>query len=277
MVIFSTIGLFVRYINLESPLIALSRAALGSLCLILFLKFRGQEFNFKAVLNNLKFLILAGGALGLNWIFLFEAYKLTTIANATLAYYMAPLILIILCALFLKEQVTYVKLGCIVLAMLGMSLVAGIFESGNTLGLKGILMGLIAALFYASLVLCNKFFKDLPSFEATISQLFIAACVILPYVIVSTNFSTLKVTTLDLGLLLVIGICHTALAYVLFYAAIPKLEATRIAICSYLDPAFAILWSVLLLGESLTFTGILGALLILGAALGSELFGKKKA
>ena len=128
MVIFSTIGLFVRYINLESPLIALSRAALGSLCLILFLKFRGQEFNFKAVLNNLKFLILAGGALGLNWIFLFEAYKLTTIANATLAYYMAPLILIILCALFLKEQVTYVKLGCIVLAMLGMSLVAGIFE-----------------------------------------------------------------------------------------------------------------------------------------------------
>lgn len=277
MVIFSTIGLFVRYINLESPLIALSRAALGSLCLILFLKFRGQEFNFKAVLNNLKFLILAGGALGLNWIFLFEAYKLTTIANATLAYYMAPLILIILCALFLKEQVTYVKLGCIVLAMLGMSLVAGIFESGNTLGLKGILMGLIAALFYASLVLCNKFLKDLPSFEATISQLFIAACVILPYVIASTNFSTLKVTALDLGLLLVIGICHTALAYVLFYAAIPKLEATRIAICSYLDPAFAILWSVLLLGESLTFTGILGALLILGAALGSELFGKKKA
>lgn len=277
MVIFSTIGLFVRYINLESPLIALSRAALGSLCLILFLKFRGQEFNFKAVLNNLKFLILAGGALGLNWIFLFEAYKLTTIANATLAYYMAPLILIILCALFLKEQVTYVKLGCIVLAMLGMSLVAGIFESGNTLGLKGILMGLIAALFYASLVLCNKFLKDLPSFEATISQLFIAACVILPYVIVSANFSTLKVTALDLGLLLVIGICHTALAYVLFYAAIPKLEATRIAICSYLDPAFAILWSVLLLGESLTFTGILGALLILGAALGSELFGKKKA
>ena len=270
MTIFGTIGLFVKFIELPSTVIALSRGALGTLFLLLVLKLLKRRINTAIVKSNFKHLIVAGVALGLNWIFLFEAYRLTSVATATLAYYMAPIILILLSPILLHERIPLGKWICVICALFGMSLISGVWEGSENVALDGITMGLIAACFYASVVINNKFLKGLDPYDSSIVQLAVAAIVLLPYVLFTVDFSVLKPDTTTLGLTLAVGILHTGVAYWLYFSALPKLEAARIAIFSYIDPAIAILLSVFVLMEPMTTAGVIGAVLILGAALASE-------
>lgn len=270
MTIFGTIGLFVKFIELPSTVIALSRGALGTLFLLLVLKLLKRRINTASVKSNFKHLVIAGVALGLNWIFLFEAYRLTSVATATLAYYMAPIILILLSPILLHERIPLGKWICVICALFGMSLISGVWEGSENIALDGITMGLIAACFYASVVINNKFLKGLDPYDSSIVQLAVAAIVLLPYVLFTVDFSVLKPDTTTIGLTLAVGILHTGVAYWLYFSALPKLEAARIAIFSYIDPAIAILLSVFVLMEPMTTTGVIGAVLILGAALASE-------
>ena len=270
MTIFGTIGLFVKFIELPSTVIALSRGALGTLFLLLVLKLLKRRINTASVKSNFKHLVIAGVALGLNWIFLFEAYRLTSVATATLAYYMAPIILILLSPILLHERVPLGKWFCVICALFGMSLISGVWEGAENVALDGITMGLIAACFYASVVINNKFLKGLDPYDSSIVQLAVAAIVLLPYVLFTVDFSVLKPDTTTIGLTLAVGILHTGVAYWLYFSALPKLEAARIAIFSYIDPAIAILLSVFVLMEPMTTAGVIGAVLILGAALASE-------
>jgi transporter, eamA family len=270
MTIFGTIGLFVKFIELPSTVIALSRGALGTLFLLLVLKLLKRRINTASVKSNFKHLVIAGVALGLNWIFLFEAYRLTSVATATLAYYMAPIILILLSPILLHERIPLGKWICVICALFGMSLISGVWEGSENVALDGITMGLIAACFYASVVINNKFLKGLDPYDSSIVQLAVAAIVLLPYVFFTVDFSILKPDTTTIGLTLAVGILHTGVAYWLYFSALPKLEAARIAIFSYIDPAIAILLSVFVLMEPMTTAGVIGAVLILGAALASE-------
>lgn len=276
MTIFGTIGLFVKFIELPSTVIALSRGALGTLFLLLVLKLLKRRINTATVKSNFKHLIIAGVALGLNWIFLFEAYQLTSVATATLAYYMAPIILILLSPILLHERVPVGKWICVICALFGMSLISGVWEGLENVALDGITMGLIAACFYACVVINNKFLKGLDPYDSSIVQLAVAAIVLFPYVLFTVDFSVLKPDITTIGLTLTVGILHTGVAYWLYFSALPKLEAARIAIFSYIDPAIAILLSVFVLMEPMTTTGVIGAVLILGAALASEFVGKIK-
>ena len=276
MTIFGTIGLFVKFIELPSTVIALSRGALGTLFLLLVLKLLKRRINTATVKSNFKHLVIAGVALGLNWIFLFEAYRLTSVATATLAYYMAPIILILLSPILLHERVPVGKWLCVICALFGMSLISGVWEGAENVALDGITMGLIAACFYASVVINNKFLKGLDPYDSSIVQLAVAAIVLLPYVLFTVDFSVLKPDTTTIALTLTVGILHTGIAYWLYFSALPKLEAARIAIFSYIDPAIAILLSVFVLMEPMTTAGVIGAVLILGAALASEFVGKNK-
>ena len=276
MAIFGTIGLFVKFIDLPSTVIALSRGALGTLFLFVVVQFMRRRMDTESIKRNFKHLLIAAVALGFNWIFLFEAYRLTSIATATLAYYMSPVILILLSPLILKERVGLAKWICVICALIGMSLIAGIWEGSDQIALSGIAMGLLAACFYATIVINNKFLNGLNPYDSAIVQLGIAALVLLPYVAFTVDFTSLSLDTQTIGLTLIVGIVHTGVAYWLYFSALPKLEAARIAIFSYIDPAIAILLSVFVLMEPITTAGVIGAVLILGAALTSEFVGKNK-
>lgn len=275
MTIFGTIGLFVKFIDLPSTVIALSRGALGTFFLLIVLQLMKQRMDTESIKRNFKHLFIAAVALGFNWIFLFEAYRLTSIATATLAYYMAPVILILVSPLILKEHVSIAKWLCVICALIGMTLIAGVWEGSDRIAFDGIAMGLLAACFYATIVINNKFLKDINPYDSAIVQLGIAALVLLPYVTFTVDFTSLTLDTQTIGLTLIVGVVHTGVAYWLYFSALPKLEAARIAIFSYIDPAIAILLSVFVLMEPMTTHAMIGALLILGAALTSEFVGKK--
>lgn len=279
MLIFGSIGVFRRYIPLSSAWMACVRGVIGTVFLLVVVAASKRRVDQKSVRRNLLPLLISGAAIGINWILLFEAYRYTTVAIATLCYYMAPVIVILLAPVLLKEKMTVKKSVCAAVAVLGMLLVSGIFDGGATAGGsgKGIIFGLGAACFYATAMLTNKFIKDISAYDKTIVQLGVAAVVVLPYSLITSGvqeFSTLTVP--QMLLLLAVGIVHTGIAYWLYFGSMDKLSGQTIAVYSYIDPAFAVVLSVAVLGENPGVLGIIGAVLILGSTLFSEWNGKKK-
>lgn len=277
MLLFGSIGLFVRGIDCTSSQIALSRGMIGTLCLVIASFVLKQPLSWKRIRPNLSILIASGIAIGLNWIFLFEAYKYTTIATATICYYFAPVIVMFLSPLILKERLSVIKVACILAAMLGMVLITGVGESG--LGqnyLIGVAYGIGAAALYASVMIMNKFLKKVTSLESTVSQLGFASLAILPYILINGGFDIGQLDGQSIILLLIVGVIHTGVGYVIYFGAFQKLSGQTIAAFSYIDPISAIILSSLILREEMTWMQIVGGILILGSTYISEFYSNKK-
>ena len=270
MVIFGTIGVFRRWIPFPSSVVALARSVIGLLFLLLLRLARREPLNREAIRRNLPKLLLLGAMLGTNWIFLFEAYNHTSVAAATMCYYMAPVFIILLSALFFGEKITPRKGLCAAVAVFGMVLVSDVMKSGLH-GAKGLLFGLIAAALYALIVVLNRTLRDISAEDRTIMQFAASALVMLPYVLLTENLSALRPTPTVLLLLLLVGVLHTGIAYVLYFSGVTGVSAQTAALLSYIDPVVAVLLSVTVLKEPMSPTALLGAALVIGAMLASEI------
>lgn len=272
MIIFGTIGVFVRYIDLSSSEIALLRGLIGSLFLTTVMFLMKKKISWAIVRVNALILLLSSIALGGNWIFLFQAFKHTTLSNATLSYYFAPVIVLIVSPLVLKEKLSVKKIICIAVAMLGMLFIVG--NGGvNTSGLNdliGIGYGLMAAVLYASLMLLNKFIKNMDGLETTVLQLGTATILLMPYVFFTEGFGILEVSSSSIPFILILGVIHTGIGFLLFFSGMQKLKGQSIAALSYADPITSLVISALILQEQMTFVQILGGALLLGATFVSE-------
>lgn len=278
MLIFGTIGIFVNYIPLPSGFIAFARGSIGALCLFIFAIITKTEISAKSIKQNLLILCLSGGAIGFNWIFLFEAYRHTTVATATLCYYMAPVFVMLASPLVLGEKLSPRKLFCIALSLVGMVCVSGVVGGKMpTLDeLIGILFGLAAAILYATVILLNKRLKDITPHNRTMLQLAFAAVVVLPYTLLAEELSPSDFSVSSLVLLLIVGIIHTGVVYLLYFGSMRGISAQTVAIFSYIDPAVAIILSAVILKQGLNAVSAVGAVLILCGTLISELPEKTK-
>ena len=275
MLIFGTIGLFVKNIELSSSEIALTRGFIGGVTLILATIFLKKKISFEAIKNNLYLLIFSGLAVGLNWIFLFQGYKYTSISNATLSYYFAPVFVTILAPFILKEKLTLSKFLCVLMALVGMFCIVGVDGINGGSDLIGIVYGLLAAGFYASVILMNKFLKGIDSIEITVIQLISATITLLTYVLYVEGFGILSVSSVSIPYILILGIVHTGIAYLLYFSSLQGLKGQTIAVLSYIDPVFAIIISAVILKEQLGFLQIIGGVLILGSSFLSEFLNRK--
>lgn len=274
MFIFGTIGIFRRYIPLPSGTIAMCRGFIGVVFLLGAMLVLRKKFSKTAIKANLVILCISGALIGFNWIFLFEAYNYTTVATATLCYYMAPVFVILMSPIVLKEKLTAKKLICAMIALTGMVFVSGVLEVGVSgfAELRGILFGLAAGLLYGTIMLLNKKLHDIEGYDKTLVQLSLAALVLIPYVafVEGDALGSVTWTPLIIAMTLVVGIIHTGFAYTIYFGAMGGLRAQTIALYSYLDPIIAVILSAVLLHENLGFAGWIGAVLIIGATAISE-------
>ncbi len=273
MLIFGTVGIFVKFINMPAGLIAMTRGFTGMLVIFAVMRLTRQKINFFAIKEKFLLLILSGAVMGFNWILLFESYNYTTVAVATVCYYMAPIFVIIASPFILKERLTTKKIACVGVALIGSVLVSGVLKTGVS-GLRGIFLALGAAALYATVVVINKFLADLSAYEKTVVQLGAAAVTVAPYALYTMG--DLKFNDTSVFLLIIVGIVHTGLAYTMYFGAIPELKAQTVAILSYIDPSSAVLLSAIILKEKITLLELLGAILIIGAAFVSEVQFKKQ-
>ena len=225
MSIFGTIGIFVRFIPLPSSAIAFCRAVLGLVFLLLVILLSGKKPDITTIKKNLLILIVSGIAMGFNWILLFESYRYTTVATATVCYYLAPLLLLLASPL-LGEKLTGKKLLCVVVALLGLVCISGVLQGSlpKVEELMGIGFGLGAAVLYATVMFLNKKLSPMSSYDKTALQLGSAAIVILPYLLLTEDVSGFSLNPIQWVLLLVVGIVHTGIAYWLYFGSMEKLS-----------------------------------------------------
>ena len=273
MLIFGSIGVFRRFIPLSSEFLAFARGLIGGLFLIAFVKLKNGKVRFHLSSQQFLWLVISGAVIGVNWIMLFEAYTYTTIATTTLCYYMAPIIVLIVSPILFREKLTTRKIICAVIAIIGMILVSGILDghSAGDKNMRGVLLALSAALLYAIVVIINKKLVGIDAFEKTIVQLLSAGIVMVPYLLLTNGFGGGEWNTLTVVLLLIVGLVHTGISYALYFGSTDGLKAQTIAIFSYIDPVAAMLFSAVFLHEIPGIAGIIGAIMILGSAIVSEL------
>ncbi|MBO5868331.1 MAG: EamA family transporter [Oscillospiraceae bacterium] len=277
MLIYSTIGIFRKFIPMSSVALAFSRGLMGGLFLLFWLKLNGKSGRLGISKRKLGMLCLTSVALGGNWILLFEAYNYTSVAVATLCYYMQPTILILISPLVFKEKLTFKKLTCAIISLVGMVLISGVLDGSNSgsNNLKGVLLGLGAAALYTTVVILNKKNPVEDATKKTMVQLLASSLVMAPYMLLTEGVSGFHLNGVGIAMLVVVGLVHTGIAYVMYFGSVQKLPSQTVAVLSYIDPVGAILLACLILGEGKNLTEIIGAILILGATLVSEIRRKK--
>jgi drug/metabolite transporter (DMT)-like permease len=270
MSIFGTIGLTTYYIDLPSSIIVAGRGIVGTAFLLLLIVLMGSRLSKEDILGNMFTLVCSGICLGLNWLFLFEAYKTIEISEAIVLNYLTPALTILMTPVFLKQNVSFLKLGCALLALFGLILVSGIVENGMDVDLYGLLCGVLAAVFYTAMILLNKKLKSIGSYDRTSVQLFVAAVVVVIYSLLSVDLSSLEFDMMSIGLVVMLGIVHTAIAFTLYFGSLAYMDAPDAALLGYIEPVLGVLLSVIILHEDLGMVGWIGAAIILGSTFVPE-------
>lgn len=271
MVIFGTLGPFVRNIPLPSAELALYRAILAILLIGVYLLITRQKISFRSIKKELPLLLFSGIAMGINWVLLFEAYKYTTVSAATLSYYFAPVLVTIACPFLFRERLGLRQIICFVMSTVGLVLITGLGGSGGDSSFIGILFGLGAAVFYAAVILLNKYIRQVAGMPRTFLQFLASLVVLLPYVLLTGGFHIGSMDGTGWVCLLIVGLIHTGVTYCLYFSSLKELPGQKAAILSYIDPLVAVLISVLFLRESMTLPQVIGGLLILGFTLWNEI------
>ena len=273
MLLWSTLGVLRRLVQYPSGVIALARGIIGSIFLVALLYMRFGGFHWNTLRKNWLPLLLGGTLLGTNWAVLFEAYQFTHVGIAELFYFTNTIFIALLAPVFTKEKISKKNWLCILVALLGMTLVSGAYQLNIAAkDALGIALATFAALESAGVVLCGKKLKGISSSETATVQLIIASIILIPYTLCTADLGAIE-WCLDTSFMvtLFMGVFHTGLAYILFFRGVAGTPAAQYTILSYIDPIFAILWGWLLLGETLNLPQIIGAVLIMGSLMYSEL------
>ncbi len=268
--LYGTIGFFLHFIEYSSDFVVLCRGFFGSLFIGAVLYLKKERIDTEAIRKNLFLMILSGASLGFNWVFLFMGYRYG-MAISSLCNYMAPIIVVVITAVFYKEQINWKQVLCIITAFIGMLLLIGIFGNNEGIDIRCVVYGSLAALGFVILVLCNRKLKGIKPLEKTLVQLFVSMIVVLPYVMINDSFPK-HFDLLSVILVLVLGFVHTGLAYICYFSSIDVLPAQTIAVLGYLEPVLNVLIGALVFSEQIGLSGIIGAILILAASLGNEIF-----
>ena len=275
MSVFGTVGLFVRLIPLSSAEIALWRAVLAAGAIAVYLGVSRQPLRLRGLRGG-GLLLLSGALMGFNWVALFEAYRYTTVSVATLSYNIAPLLVMVLSALLMHEKMSRFQLLCLLMSMLGLALIVNTSGAGSANPVLGVLLGLLAAMLYASVVMLNRLIKDVGGVHRTLLQFIAAIAVLVPYVLLGGGAFAQPLAGRSLLALLTLGLVHTGLMYCLYFTAIQGLKGREIAILSFLDPLVAVLGSALFLHEPFTPRQMLGGAVILLATYLSGRAGRRE-
>ena len=268
-VLYGTIGLFLRYVNMPSEFVALCRGLIGSAFILLYLRLKGQRPDREAIQKNRFWLAASGICLGLNWIFLFAAYIKTTVAIASLCNYMAPAIVVLIAPAVLKEPLDKRKLPCVAAAFAGIILVSGVW-AGPVGDITGIICGLAAAACFVGIVICNRRLRDIRALDRAVIQLAVSALTILPYVLVRNLGTAMAFDLRSVLIVLMLGLLQTGVAYCFYFSGMGSLPVQTVAVLGYLEPVVSVLCSVFFLHETMGAAGWIGAALIIGAAVASE-------
>lgn len=273
LLLFGSNGIVASYIKLSSNEIVYLRTLIGSLFLIFVLVLSKQKVQFWKNKLHFLYLVVSGVAMGASWIFLFEAYEQVGVSIATLCYYCAPVIVMILSPLIFKEKISSAKLLGFLAVIIGMLCVNGEAFIQGRISL-GLIFGILSAIMYAIMVVFNKMAVSITGLENATCQLVISFITVAVLMGLKQGF-LVHIMAGNLIPILILGVVNTGIGCYFYFSSIGRLPVQTVSILGYLDPFSALIFSAAILGEKLSLMQIAGAVLILGGAAFGELFRSK--
>ena len=274
LLIFGSNGVFAAHIDLSSAEIVCMRTLIGSAALILVLLLSRTGLDWGAMRREALKLIAAGICLGVNWALLFEAYKLMSVSMATLTYYTSPVIVLLLSPVLLKEKQSVRAYIGMAAAAVGLVLAVGLSDAAITA--TGLLVGLGSAVFYAALIVFNKKIDGVSGLPLTTIEMVIAACVMVPYVLLTGGRIGFPPDMEGTLYLLFLCLVNTGLACFMYFSSMNKLPARAVALFGYVDPVSALIFSAVFLGDRLGVAQLAGAALVFAGAAWGQSTGRQK-
>ena len=269
LLLFGSNGIVASLIHLSSYEIVLLRTLIGSLLLIAIFFIAREKLTFYKYKTQSIFLAVSGIAMGTSWIFLYEAYDEIGVSLASLAYYCGPVIVMILSPILFGEKLTKLKVCSFLVVLVGIFLVNGTaFENG--VSVWGLACGLLSAVCYSLMVMFNKKANDITGLENSMLQLFVAFLTVAIFVGIKQGYR-MEIDTQSIIPILVLGLLNTGIGCYFYFSSIGKLPVQTVAICGYLEPLSAVVFSVIFLKETMLPIQIIGAVLIIGGAIPGEI------
>ena len=268
LLLFGFNGFVASHIALDSSQIVLLRTVLGGLSLLAFFILSGHRFSFAGRGKDVLLICLSGAAMGSSWMFLYAGYQSIGVSTASLLYYCGPVIVMALSPLVFRERLTWSKLAGLLCVCGGVVLVNG-WNSGGGMSLSGLLCGMMSAVCYAVMLILNKKAKSVDGMENSLLQMLSAAAMVTALLLFKDDL-LITAAAHDWPWILLLGLINTGFGCWCYFSAIGALPVQTVAVCGYLEPLSAVVFSALLLHEQLAIPQLIGAVLIIGGALCAE-------
>lgn len=266
MAIFGSIGFFTIHTGIPAEELVFIRCIFATLFLSAVWSLTGGYKKEKWRKKEILYTIICGVFLVLNWVFLFKAFHDMAISLAISIYNVAPIFLLLLGSVFLKERMSVGAVLAVIVCFLGSFLIVGTkqFSSFSMLIDSGFVWAILSAICYAMTMFIGKGIKELSSYALTFIQTSVGIVILLPFM----DFSVFSgLTSLNWFYILGTGIIHTGFVYYLFFDSLRSLPAIIVSALVFLDPLVAILLDITLLDFSPTIWQTLGMILIFGGIL----------
>lgn len=259
--VWGSIGVLVKEIDVSAPVIVFFRLALGSASVVAMWAVRGKltELRLREPRGGV---IAVGLLLAFHWLAFIEAYKRLSVATTILIVYIGPVLIAAAAPAVLGERLERRTLYALALSMGGIALIA--VPSSGVGDRVGFLAAIAAAVLFAALVLTlKKVTPHHPAPTIVAWQLGIAAVAVSPFLIGASGDEIVRATPA----LLTLGVVHTGVVGILYVAAVAVVQAQHVSILVYLEPVTAILWAWGILSETPTLATLAGGALIIAAGL----------
>ena len=255
-----TIPLIVRSVDLSSQQLVAMRLWLGALPLLVVLLSRGvprlTRWQWLKVIG-------LGGLLAFHWVAFFWSLNTTTVAIALVLVYLAPVAIATLAPTVLGEPLRARAAGALAVALAGVILVA---RPGEGATVEGVISGLVAAVTFAGLVLAGKpIAQQIGPLRLATLETSVAALLMTPWML-----TALPEAARSWWQLAILGVVLTGIAGFVYWRSVATLPVATVAVLSYMEPASAVVWAALFLGERgdlLTWGGVI-LVLVAGAVAG---------
>lgn len=267
MLIFGSNGVFASMLEMSGAQLVLLRTLIGGAVLLIIILISRSRTPKEVLLREKWRLLFVGVCLGANWALLFEAYNLMNVSLATLTYYTAPVLVLVLAPLVLKERQNGLAYLGMAVVIVGMLLVVGTDFGEGGVSATGLIVGLGSAVFYAMLMLVNKQITGVSGLNLTFIEIVIAAVILLPYVFATSGGVPLPTDARGIFALLFLCTVNTGFACWLYFSSMNRLPAKAVALMGYFDPVSALIFSAVFLDERLSGVQLAGAVLVLAGAL----------
>jgi drug/metabolite transporter (DMT)-like permease len=191
-----------------------------------------------------------------------SAIKVTTIANAVLTHYLAPVFVVLFGVFLIKEKTNRRSVSALVLSLGGLAVILWPNEMSFTnQHFLGLMLGTLSAVFFALEIIFKKMLVRHHRADAVVAvYLMISVLILAPAI----SFGRIpSVDSLSLVLLVISGTVVSGLGITLFTSALRVVKAQHAGIISYLEPLGAIVFGIGVIGESPTIATLLGGAFIL--------------